>query len=103
VLRVAAACAHESSSRRQRRLGWLGLERSLAVSERLGARVDLARGQALAVRAARAEPSPRRIVPDWAAGDACAERAVAAFEALDLRQDLERLRSLRKEELPVGP
>jgi tetratricopeptide (TPR) repeat protein len=103
VLRVAAACALESSSRRQRRLGWLWLERSLAVSERLGARVDLARGQALAVRAARAEPSPRRIVPDWAAGDACAERAVAAFEALDLRQDLERLRSLRKEELPVGP
>jgi hypothetical protein len=72
------------------------------VSERLGARVDLARGQALAVRAARAEPSPRRIVPDWAMGDACAERAATAFEALDLRQDLARLRRLREQELPLG-
>jgi class 3 adenylate cyclase/tetratricopeptide (TPR) repeat protein/ABC-type cobalamin transport system ATPase subunit len=88
--RLAASCAFESGSMRA---GWKLLARSLAISEELGASVEHARAQSLAVRVDRYARSGRGSAepPDWVDAGRFQQQASHVFESLNLKFDFARL------------
>jgi hypothetical protein len=75
------------------RAGWKLLARSLAISEELGASVEHARAQSLAVRVDRYARSGRSPAepPEWVDARRFQQQASHVFESLNLKFDRARL------------